>query len=200
MVMEIVISTRNRGKAREILEILEDMKDINFLTLSEFPEVGEIEEDGESYLDNAIKKALHVATITKRIAIADDSGLEVYALGGRPGIHSARYAGESSTDYENNRKLLEEMKDIPQSQRGAKYVCIAALATPSGEVFWEEGVCEGYIGFEMRGSMGFGYDPVFVLPSGKTMAELEPQEKHAISHRGKAFRKLRNIIEGLMKR
>nr|BAL54602.1 nucleoside-triphosphatase [uncultured prokaryote] len=198
--MEIVISTRNMGKAREILEILGDLKDVTFLTLDSLPEVGEIEEDGKSYLENALKKALYVAHITKRIAIADDSGLEVDALGGKPGIHSARYAGKDSSDYENNIKLLDELKDVPFSERRARYVCIAALATPSGEVFWEEGICDGFIGFELRGDKGFGYDPVFVLPSGRTMAELEPWEKHAISHRGKAFRKLRNIIEGLMKR
>lgn len=198
--MEIVISTRNAGKAKEIMEILHDLKNVNFLTLSEFPDIGEIMEDGESYLENAIKKALYVANITKKISIADDSGLEVEALGGRPGIYSARYAGKFASDYENNRKLLEELRDIPYPGRKARYVCVAALATSSGEVFWEEGVCEGYIGFEMRGDNGFGYDPIFVIHSGKTMAELESREKNSISHRGKAFRKLKNIIEGLMKR
>ncbi len=198
--MEIVISTRNAGKAEEIMEILHDLKNVNFLTLSEFPDIGEIMEDGDSYVENAIKKALYVANITKKISIADDSGLEVDALGGRPGIYSARYAGKFASDYENNRKLLEELKDVPHPERKARYVCVAALATASGEVFWEEGVCEGYIGFEMRGNNGFGYDPIFVIDSGKTVAELESREKNSISHRGKAFRKLKNIIEGLLKR
>jgi len=152
-------------------------------------------ETGETFVENAILKARHAARLAGRPAIADDSGIEVDALGGGPGPRSARYAGEHATHADNLRQMLAALKGIPAPGRSARYRCVAALAWPDGRELHAEGVCEGTLTTRPRGVGGFGYDPIFV-PEGRerTMAELEPGEKDRISHRGRAFRALRELL------
>ena len=190
----LVIATRNPGKVREIIRICYGWPTawLTFETVS-WPE---IEEAGASYLENAVLKAQGVAAAVGEAALADDSGIEVDALGGGPGPRSARFAGEGAGDWDNLRLLIERLKELPPAARGARYRCVAALALPDGAEVWSEATCEGRLILEPRGAGGFGYDPIFV-PEGfdRTMAELSPQEKDAISHRGKAFRALRGVLE-----
>jgi XTP/dITP diphosphohydrolase len=184
----LLLATRNEHKLRELREALPGIE-IDPLP----PEVELPPEDGETFAENALGKARAAQAATGRAAIADDSGIEAYGLGGRPGVRSARYAGEDATDEENLAKLLEEVG--AQQDRRAAYVCVIALADEDGSESLFEGRCEGTLTREPRGSGGFGYDPAF-LPDdtgpddGRTMAELAPAEKHAISHRGRAARKL----------
>src|SRR3990170_6030369 len=189
--MKIALATRNRGKSREIQEILKDLK-LEILTLNDFPEIPTPIEDGKSFQENALKKARFIAQHLHLPALADDSGLEVEALGRQPGILSARYAGENATDEENNKKLLKELSGISLKKRNACYQCVIALVFPSGEEKTVEASCNGLIALEPKGKGGFGYDPLFYVPEyGKTMAELPPDIKNRISHRGKALAKLR---------
>jgi XTP/dITP diphosphohydrolase len=193
----IAIASRNRHKIDEILAICEDWPVAWVTAGAEWPDV---EETGSSYLDNALLKARAVANATGMAALADDSGIEVDALGGGPGPRSARFAGEEATDRENLDLLLDRVRRADPAGRSARYRCVAALAWPSGEELWTEGVCEGRIILEPRGSGGFGYDPAFVPQeedergTARTMAELPAHEKHAISHRGRAFRALRSLL------
>jgi len=151
-----------------------------------------VEEDGATFRENALKKARVVSSHTAETVLADDSGLEVDVLGGEPGIHSARYSGEAATDESNNRKLLFDLRDVPQGKRGAAFRCVLALSDPSGRSEFFEGTWRGEILFEPRGSMGFGYDPLFLdTRQGLTAAELPPDVKNRISHRGQAFAKFR---------
>lgn len=193
--MDIVLATRNKKKVEEMSRILSGM-DINILTLDDFTTCPEVEEDANTFEGNAVKKALAITKCTNKIAVADDSGLEVYALNGAPGVMSARYAGEGADDVANIGKLLNEMKDIPDEQRGARFVCYIALAYPNGKTETFFGFAEGRIGREPRGRMGFGYDPVF-YPTGynKTFAEMLPDEKDALSHRGKAIEKFKEYMK-----
>lgn len=188
--MDLVLATRNKKKVDEIARIMK-ASDLSLLTLTDFPGCPEVEEDGLTFEENAVKKAVSVARWTMKPAIADDSGLEVHELGGAPGVRSARYAGESGNDRENFEKLLHEMRSLQDADRRARFVCCLALADPNGDVktFW--GHAEGRIGMEPRGSNGFGYDPIF-YPDGhsRTFAEMTDEEKDTISHRGKALRKL----------
>ena len=192
----MVVASRNRKKAVEMMELL---KDLGWRVLS-MDEAGadiEIEEDGLSFEENSYKKAFQVMKATGKTAIADDSGLEVYALGGRPGVFSARFSGEGATDESNNRKLLEMMKDIPEDERGARFVCAATVVFPNGTHFTVTGECEGRILFEPRGTGGFGYDPLFFVPDlGKTFAQLDAGTKNSISHRAKAFFKVKQLLSG----
>lgn len=194
--MKVLLATGNRKKAAEIVAILggEGNHGLEFASLADFPNLPPVIEDGTTFLENARKKARAAAAATGLPTIGEDSGLEVDALGGAPGIFSARYAGERATDRENNEKLLREMRGIPQGKRGARYRCVAVLAFPDGREEVAEGACEGEIAFAPKGSGGFGYDPIFLLPSGRMMAELSPPEKDAISHRGKALRKTREKL------
>lgn len=186
------------GKVREIRRALRDLG-VRIFALSDFPEVPEIEEDGKSFFENALKKARFYSDYFGKLALADDSGLEVDILKGLPGIYSARYAGEKVSHRENNLKLLREMEGISISKRGARFKCVIALVSPGGKEVVTEGSCKGRIGFREVGKMGFGYDSVFELPQyGKTMAQLSVEEKNRISHRGKALRKLRNIVGGFL--
>jgi XTP/dITP diphosphohydrolase len=190
----VIIATRNKGKIREIRGALKRL-DLRIHALSNFSGVPEIEEDGKSFTENALKKARFYSKYFGKLTIADDSGLEVDSLNGLPGIYSARYAGEGTSSQENNRKLLREMQGLPISKRGARFVCILAVASPDGKEITIEGSCKGRIGFEEKGRRGFGYDPLFILPTrGKTMAELSLEEKNKISHRGKALKKLKRLI------
>ncbi len=192
------MATRNKGKIREIRDALKGLG-LQIYSLSDFPNIPEIEEDGASFAENALKKARFYSRYFGKLTIADDSGLEVDALKGLPGIYSARYAGEGASTKENNRKLLREMRGIPASRRGARFKCVMSLVSQDGREAVTEGSCRGTIGFEERGRKGFGYDPLFVLPKcGKTMAELSLEEKNEISHRGKALKKVRKIIQSFL--
>jgi XTP/dITP diphosphohydrolase len=207
--VDIIIATRNRKKIEEIKRIIGEkiLKDLSkpfqlrIFTLNDFPECPEVVEDERTFEANAIKKAVSVARYTGMTALADDSGLEVYALNGEPGIQSSRYAGVGADDRENLERLLYEMHSLDNDKRGARFVCCIAIATPDGSIITFLGYAEGKIGKEPKGISGFGYDPVF-YPEGytKTFAEMTDAEKDAISHRGKALRKLYQYIrekEGL---
>lgn len=169
------------------------------LTLAEFPKMPEVVEDGKTCEANAIKKAREVAAFTGLTAIADDTGLMVDALGGRPGVYAARYAGDGATYEDNWRKLLRELEGVPTAKRAARFVTVAAIARPDSErVELVEGVLDGQIALEPRGDRGFGYDPVFLVPElGKTLAELTAEEKNRISHRARAFAKVRDLLPQL---
>lgn len=197
-VQEIVLATRNRDKAQEIAALLSGLG-IKIRMLAEFPEVPEVVEDGETCEANAVKKAVAVARHTGLVAVADDTGLAVDALGGRPGVYAARYAGERATYEDNWRKLLGELAGVPREHRTARFITVAAIAGPSlekAEVV--EGVLEGLIAEAPTGTNGFGYDPVFFVPElGKTLAELTPDEKNRISHRARAFGKVRELLQRL---
>ncbi len=188
----LAIASRNAHKLRELGRICADWP-VEWVTVenadpSSFPDV---EETGETYLDNALLKAREVATALGLPAIADDSGIEVDALGGKPGPRSARYAGEDATDEQNLEEMMRAMRGIPSGGRIARYRCIAAIAWPDGRDLHAEGTCEGTLVTKRRGERGFGYDPIFV-PEGweETMAELTDEQKDRISHRGRAFRAL----------
>ena len=193
--VEIVVATRNRKKVREIKRILEGL-DVELFTMDEFPACPEVEETGKTFEGNAVKKAIAVSSCTGRAAIADDSGLEVDALGGAPGIYSARYAGDGATDKKNFEKLISELDSVPDEKRGARFVCVIALARPDGQVETFSGAVDGRIGRNPVGSSGFGYDPVF-YPEGRqrTFAQMPPAEKDSMSHRGRALEKLRDCLK-----
>ncbi len=190
----MVVASKNRKKAVEMMELL---KGLGWRVLS-MDEAGvdiEIEEDGLTFEENSYKKAFQVMKATGMTAIADDSGLEVYALGGRPGVFSARFSGEGATDESNNQKLLEMMKEVPEDGRGARFVCAATVVFPDGTHFTVTGECEGRILFEPKGTGGFGYDPLFYVPDlDKTFAQLDAETKNSISHRAKAFFKVRELL------
>lgn len=194
---ELILASGNQGKIAEFQSLLEGL-DIQVCSMKDYPEIGEIVEDGETFTENAIKKAHAVCDATGKPALADDSGLMVDYLHGAPGIYSARFAGSEKDDVANNAKLLELMKDVPDEQRGAKFVCAIALVLPDGRSFTVEGSCHGVLLHTLRGNGGFGYDPLFYIESiGKTFAELSMEEKNAISHRGMANRKAVEIIRTL---
>ena len=192
----LALATKNPGKIREILRICAAWP-VEWLTAdapgsSPWPDV---EETGESYLDNALLKARAVARHTGAPALADDSGIEVDALGGAPGPRSARFAGDGATDRANLDLLIERVRAVPEAARTARYRCVAACVWPDGREISAEATCEGRLTLEPRGTGGFGYDPIFV-PEGenRTMAELPAEEKDAISHRGRAFRALGDLL------
>lgn len=192
----LVIATRNQGKASEFKRLLKDFE-IDIKCLDDFGPLPEIEEDGDTFEDNAVKKARFAARILGLPALADDSGLVVKALGGMPGVYSARYAGDHADDLANNRKLLQAMKGI--KDREASFVCVIAIAVPRGPALIYEGTCNGIITEEPRGEGGFGYDPIFYYPPlRKTFAEMTPEEKNHVSHRGKAMAELKEEFEKVM--
>ncbi len=187
---EIVLATRNPDKAAEIRKILEGFK---LLTLDEFPEAPEVEETGGTLEENAVLKARAIARHTGLISLGDDSGLEVEALGGKPGVRSARFAGEDASYEDNNRLLLELMEG--QDNRRARFRCVIAVCGPALPPITVEGVCPGRITRSPRGSGGFGYDPVFLVEgTDKTFAELSGDEKNSLSHRADALRKIRDRL------
>ena len=196
MVNIIVLATRNSGKIKEFQQLLKNFP-VEIKGLSDFGPIPEVEEDGETFDDNAYKKALFTAKALGLPAMADDSGLVVKALGGAPGVKSARYAGENATDKENIDKLLLEMKG--QDDRRAAFECVISIAIPSGPALTYEGRCEGQITQEPKGTSGFGYDPVFFCPQyNKTFAELSSEEKNKVSHRGKALKEVVSEFEKIM--
>lgn len=191
----IVIATHNEGKAKEF-EALFSQFQIKVKTLKDYPELGEIEETGTTFEENAKIKAETIANALGKIVIADDSGLMVDALDGRPGVYSARYAGEDKSDQKNNEKLLQELQGVEESKRTARFYCALAVATPLEETNLVSGTCEGRITSEPAGENGFGYDPIFFVESlGKTMAQLTKDEKNKISHRANAIRNLEEFIK-----
>lgn len=192
--MKVVLATKNRGKAVEIGRILQGTG-LEIISLDDFPEVALPPETGATMQENALIKARAAAKATGLPALADDSGLEVDFLGGAPGVYSARYSGEKATDEENYRKLLAELKGVPEEKRTARFRCVIALVGFDEEERLFEGVFEGVITMEPRGENGFGYDPVFLVPGlGRTSAELSPGEKNRISHRAKALAALKIFL------
>jgi XTP/dITP diphosphohydrolase len=200
MIMDIVLATRNKKKIEEIKRITASLP-INVLSLDDFPGCPEVVEDQDTFEGNATKKAVEVSRFTGKPALSDDSGLEVDALGGRPGVLSARYAPDASSgnDPKNYEKLLADLQGMVPETRGARFVCCLALAFPEGGVRTFFGHAEGRIAREARGKEGFGYDPVF-LPKGfdRTFAEMTASEKDRLSHRGQAIEKLTEFLRNLL--
>lgn len=191
---EIIIATKNPGKAIEFVEMFKPLG-YEIKTLLDYPELPDIPETGTTFQENALLKAEGIAKILNRTVIADDSGLEIDCLNGRPGVYSARYAGEPKSDERNIQKVLEEMKDVPDEKRTAHFTCVLAVVRPDQEPVLFEGRCDGVILREKRGEHGFGYDPIFYVPEKqKTMAEMTPAEKQSISHRGNALKKLQDWL------
>jgi XTP/dITP diphosphohydrolase len=193
--MELLVATRNEGKLREIEALLAG-RHVSLLSLREFPNAPEVVEDGDTLQANAVKKAVQTAQACGVAAVADDSGLFVDALGGRPGVHSARYAGPGATCADLCTKLLGQMQDVPDDARAAHFACCIVLAAPDGRiVLTAEGRCDGIITKQTSGGQGFGYDPVFYHPGlGKTFAEAAPEEKNAVSHRGRALAEFLRLL------
>jgi XTP/dITP diphosphohydrolase len=190
MMKQVIIATKNVGKAREFQELLKK-KGIEVKSLLDFPNCPDVEETGSTFAENAVLKAEAMSHYFHAIVIADDSGLSIDALHGRPGVYSARYAGEEKNDQKNIAKVLEELKGVPFEKRTARFHCALAVAAPGRRTTVVEGTCEGYITEVPKGENGFGYDPIFYVPQkGKTMAELSKEEKNQISHRAKALAKL----------
>ncbi len=197
--MRIVLATGNPKKRLELERILDGL-DVQIVPMTELA-LPEPVEDGETFEANALIKARAACEGSGLPALADDSGLEVDALGGAPGVRSARYAGEAADDAANNQRLQEELASAPESQRTARFVCVAALVAPDGRAWTTRGTMEGHIVDEPRGEAGFGYDPYFVVEGEtRTNAELSPEEKDARSHRGAAFRAIRPLVEALIGR
>mgnify|MGYP003310025753 FL=1 len=197
MIQELILASGNKGKIAEFQRLLDGMG-IQVQSMKLYPEIGEIVEDGNTFAENALKKARTVCQATGKPALADDSGLMVDALDGAPGIYSARFAGEAHDDAANNAKVLELMKNVPDDKRGAQFFCAIALVLPDGREYTVEGFCRGTLLHALQGDGGFGYDPLFyVAELGKTFAQLTMEEKNAISHRGMANKKAVAIIQQL---
>jgi len=195
--LDVVLATRNPGKVREFVELMHDLP-IQVYALDAFPQIGPLPEDGLTYTENAIGKAATVARLTGRIAVADDSGLEVDALQGGPGPQSRRFLGDHASDTARNARILKLLHAVPSERRAARYRAVVAVALPGGEVRTFEGSCEGKITTSARGSGGFGYDPIFLVPAyGKTMAQLPLALKNRISHRARAFAAARPFLSRL---
>jgi XTP/dITP diphosphohydrolase len=187
----IVFASKNRGKIKEFKKLLEGTG-ITLLSLDDYPDMPDVEEDGKTFFENAFKKASAISKYTGEVAVADDSGLEVDFLDGRPGIYSSRFSGQNATDEENIIELLRELKNVPAKERKAAFKCVLVIYRPDGKFESFEGTLKGEIGLEPRGSEGFGYDPVFIVPEyDRTVAELDPDVKNRISHRAEAFKKLK---------
>jgi len=190
--LEILIATNNLGKVKEIKDIL-NTQEIKILTMKDFPDLPKVEEDGKNYQENAFKKARKISEYTGKICLADDSGLEIDYLKGKPGIYSSRWG---NSDEERINKVLKLLKNVPKNKRNAKFVCAAVLVFPDGKTYMVKEECKGSITFKPKGAHGFGYDPIFLVPEyNKTFAELGDEIKNRISHRGKAMRKMAEIIK-----
>lgn len=195
--MKLLVASGNKHKVAEIGVLLQDTA-WEVCSLAEYPELELPPEDADSFAGNAHIKAAAGVAATGLWTLADDSGLAVDALGGAPGVYSARYAGEQKDDAANNAKLLAAMADVPVAERTARFVCALSLVGPDGTSYAAEGICEGSIIFEERGTMGFGYDPLFLLADGeRTMAELDMEAKNAVSHRAAALREMLPVLRRL---
>ena len=198
MRQKILFATENEGKMKEIRQILGDM-DVEIQSLREAGIHGDIEENGETFEENAAIKAREIARLTDAIVLADDSGLEVDYLGKDPGVHSARYMGYDTSYRIKNQSILDRLQGVPEEQRTARFVCAIAAALPDGGLLYSRGTIEGIIGYEERGEGGFGYDPIFFLPEyGCSTAELTMEKKNELSHRGKALRQMKKMLEEYM--
>ena len=193
----LLLATTNQGKAAEYRDLLKGL-DLEMVTLDQAGISQEADESFNTFEENARHKAAFYAELGGLLTLADDSGLEVDALGGEPGVRSSRYAGDNATDADRVDFLLTKLKDIPYQERTARFRCVIAVARPGGQIETAEGACDGYIATEPRGHNGFGYDPVFYLPEfGKTIAELPPEIKNRISHRAMAAVKMRRLLQNL---
>jgi XTP/dITP diphosphohydrolase len=199
--MLIVLGTRNPKKLEEIVEIIDDLRNegMEFADLNRFPQAPEVVEDGSTFEANARKKASELAVALNQWVLGEDSGLVVPALHGRPGVQSARYSGKHGDDTANNAKLLAELATLPEDHRAAHYVCALALADPQGQIHGVvHGHCHGTMTRELRGSGGFGYDPLFLIPEyHRTFGEMSARVKQAISHRARALEQLRPVLKNL---
>jgi len=192
--VQLVLATNNQDKIREIKHLLNDLP-VTVLTRDDFLEFPDVEETGATLEENALLKARAIAKFCDLPALADDSGLEVDDLNGAPGVYSSRYSGEDATYADNNRKLLQELQDVPQEKRTARFRCVIATDWADGTTDTVEGVAEGYITEDIAGYEGFGYDPVFFYPpEGKRFSEMTLEEKNLVSHRGRALQKARDVI------
>ena len=192
---ELLIATRNKGKVREIKALLKDFK-IKITSLNDYRNMPTIDEDGDTFEANALKKAVTIAMYAKKLTMGEDSGLEVKALQNQPGVYSARFSGENATDKRNNQKLLRLLKKTPLKKRQARYHCIAVLADGKKVIDVVKGSCSGVIALKEKGRNGFGYDPLFLIPRyKKTFGELPLEIKSQISHRARALKKLKKSIE-----
>ena len=192
---ELIVATKNKGKLKEIQRLLAGF-DLRITSLADYPKCPDIVEDGDTFASNAVKKAVTIARYTKKLVLGEDSGLEVKALGNRPGIYSARFAGEDATDKRNNAKLLRLLRDVPSDKRQARYRCFAALADGGNVIALVSGSCRGVIATRARGKNGFGYDPLFLIPRYKqTFGELDPAIKAKMSHRFRALRKMKKAFQ-----
>ena len=194
--METLVASRNKGKVAEIKELLVGLQ-YKVTSLLEYPHLPDVVEDGKTYRENALKKAVEIAKLTGKMTISDDSGLEVKALGNAPGIYSARFAGEGASEKDKNQKLFKMLKGVPLHKRQARYRCVIAFVDGKGqEIAVVEGTCSGLIALKEQGTNGFGFDPLFLLKRyNKTFGQLSPTLKAKISHRARALKKFRAIIE-----
>jgi XTP/dITP diphosphohydrolase len=198
--IEVIIATKNPGKAREFENIFSS-RGVAVRTLLDYPEIEDVEETGQSFEENAILKAEAISNQLKKMVIGDDSGLIVDVLEGRPGIYSARYAGEEKSDQANMDKVLNELKNVPMEERSARFYCALAVAAPGLKTITVSGTCEGKILEERKGTNGFGYDPIFyVAEKERSMAELSSDEKNRLSHRANALKKLDAILDSVLEK
>ena len=192
---ELLVATRNKKKLEEIKDLLQDLP-LKITSLSDYSDLPKIIEDGKTFYDNAVKKAVTISRITKKLTMGEDSGLEVEALSNEPGVFSARYAGKNATDKKNNAKLLKKLKDVPLQKRKARYRCFVALADSKGIVDVVSGSCKGIIALKPEGHNGFGYDPLFFFSRHKkTFGQLDPRLKAKVSHRFHALKKFKILIQ-----
>lgn len=193
--MDLIVATKNKKKLQEIKDIWKDLS-LSVTSLADYPKTPRIIENGKTFKENAVKKAMRIARFSRQLTLGEDSGLCVDALKGAPGISSARFSGKNKSDMQNNLKLLKALEGLPLAKRRAHYVCAVALADKRGLVGVVEGRCNGFIGFELKGNRGFGYDPLFIIPKyKKTFAQLGQAVKHKISHRYHALEKAKKIIQ-----
>lgn len=191
---ELLVASKNKKKFAEIKEILKRLP-FKITPLEDYPRLPRVIENGKTFRENALKKAVKIARFTGKLTLGEDSGLCVDALGGKPGVYSSRFAGKNKSDPQNNRKVLALLEGVPLEQRRARYCCAVALADQNGLVAVAEGECAGLIGFKEKGAFGFGYDPLFIIPRyGKTFAQLGPRIKHRLSHRYRALAKVKKIL------
>jgi len=197
--MRLIVASNNNHKVQEIKDILKPLG-IEVVSLKEAGINIEVVEDGKTFEENAYKKAKVIYDLTKEAVLADDSGLEVYALNNAPGVYSARFAGEECNYKKNNEKLLKLLEDVPDDKRGARFVCTMILITKEGKIIKSIGTIEGVISRELKGTNGFGYDPLFIVPElNKTFAELSEEEKNKISHRARALENLKELLRDYFK-
>ncbi len=196
---ELIVASRNKGKVGEIKELLAGLP-FKVTSLFEYPDLPEVVEDGKTYKANALKKALTIAKLTGKLTMSDDSGIEVKALDNAPGIYSARFAGEGKSEQQKNQKLLTMLKSVPLSKRQARYRCVIALVDGQGkELGTVQGICSGLIALKEEGKNGFGFDPLFIVPRyHKTFGQLDPSIKAKISHRARALKKFRLLLENTL--